>query len=308
MIACIQRLTTFGLVSFATFFLFIFWETSIIAAWAAFFAILLSHCIVLALQFAVLARVNAADTVLQATRKQLLIAWFRESVAAALVFSWWQPFRARRFPDQLFSGDAIQGKRGVILVHGFLCNRAVWMHWLPELVKRKVPFIAVNLEPVFGSIDDYVATVDKAVKDMLAATGLPPMLVCHSMGGLAARVWYQTCGTHDSAIHHIVTIGSPHHGTRIGSRLPKVSWMKNADQMLHGSRWLAALEQQETTTRRNRFTCYYSNCDNIVMPAATAKLAGADNRFIAGVPHVAMALDVGIMRETMAMLEDTSVH
>jgi triacylglycerol esterase/lipase EstA (alpha/beta hydrolase family) len=182
------------------------------------------------------------------------------------------------------------------------------MRWLPELARHKVPFIAVNLEPVFGSIDGYIGILDKAIKDMHAATGQPPLLVCHSMGGLAARAWCQTSGAQDSAIHRIVTIASPHHGTRISSGFPTLSWMTNAGQMRDGSIWLEALALKETAAQRNRFTCFYSNCDNIVMPAATARLEGADNRLIPGVPHVAMALDVGIMRETMAMLDDVSTH
>jgi triacylglycerol lipase len=44
-----------------------------------------------------------------------------------------------------------------------------------------------------------------------------------------------------------------------------------------------------TGGRASRFTCFYSHCDNIVFPPATATLPGADNRHIAGVPHVHMA-------------------
>jgi len=286
--------------------LYLVWETSRIAAWALFFAILLSHCIVLALQFVALPWINAADVPPRATYRQLLSAWFQESVAAAQVFAWWQPFRAQRFPDQLICKGEVHGNRGVILVHGFLCNRAVWMRWLPELTRHKVPFVALNMEPVFGAIDGYVGILDKAIKDMHAVTGQAPLLVCHSMGGLVARAWYQTSSARDSSIHRIVTIGSPHHGTRIGSGFPKFSWIKNVDQMRHGSRWLASLALKETAAQLRQFTCYYSNCDNIVMPAGTAKLEGADNRFVAGIPHVAMVLDGGIMRETIAMLHDFS--
>ncbi len=304
MIAHIQRLTMLGIVGCATFFLCLLWERSPITAVVAFFAILLAHFMVLALQFAVLPWVNAGDVTPHAHYQQLLLAWFRESFAAAQVFSWWQPFRARRFSDQLVCKYPAQGKRGIVLIHGFLCNRAVWMRWFPVLAHHGVPFIAVNLEPVFGSIDSYIGVLDKAVNAMYAATGQPPLLVCHSMGGLAARAWYQTSSTQEGAFHRIVTIASPHSGTQIGNGLPRVPWMRNVTQMRHGSRWLAELAQKETPAQRSRFTCFYSNCDNIVMPADTAKLDGADNRFVAGVPHVAMALDAGIMRETLAMLDD----
>lgn len=306
MIARIQQLLTLGILACAIVLLIVLWETSHTAAWAVFFGILMSHSIVLAMQFAALPWVNAADAAPRATYHQLLRAWIREAAAAAQVFCWWQPFCARRVPDQLRCEAASRGRRGVVLVHGFLCNRAVWMHWLQELERRQVPFIAVNLEPVFGSIDSYIQILDKAISDMRLATGRPPLLVCHSMGGLAARAWYQASGAQDSAIHGIVTIASPHQGTRISDRFPNLPGLVNANQMRHGSRWLAALAQKETAAQRGRFICYYSNCDNIVMPASTARLEGAENRFVAGLPHVAMALDAGIMRETMALLDDAS--
>ena len=306
MIARIQRLTTLGVVFCAIFFLVGLWDSSPLVAGVAFFSILLSHCILLVPQFAILPWVNASDAAPRATYFQLLFAWILESVSAAQVFFWWQPFRSQRFPDQLFRNEPAGGKRGVVLVHGFLCNRAVWMRWMPELARKKIPFIAVNLEPALGSIDSYIGTLDKAISDMQTTTGLSPLLVCHSMGGLVARAWCQTSTTKEKTVHHIVTIASPHSGTRIGHRLPKMTWMKNANQMRHGSHWLATLAMKETAAQRSRFTCFYSNCDNIVMPAATARLEGADNRFVAGVPHVAMAMDARILRETMAMLDDSS--
>ena len=58
-----------------------------------------------------------------------------------------------------------QGRRGVLLVHGFVCNRGMWNPWLAAPARAQgVPFVAVNLEPVFGSIDDYVAIIEAAVQ------------------------------------------------------------------------------------------------------------------------------------------------
>jgi triacylglycerol lipase len=91
--------------------------------------------------------------------------------AAPQVFCWRQPFFSQRWPDHL-PADA-QGRRGVLLVHGFVCNRGVWNPWLQRLHARDVPFVAVNLEPVFGSIDDYVGILEQAVRRLEAATGKP---------------------------------------------------------------------------------------------------------------------------------------
>ena len=47
-------------------------------------------------------------------------------------------------------------------------------------------------------------------------------------------------------------------------------------------RLAAALAAREPAQRFERFTCFYGHCDNIVFPASTATLPGADNRHIAG--------------------------
>jgi hypothetical protein len=51
------------------------------------------------------------------------------------------------------------------------------------------------------------------------------------------------------------------------------------------------------------FICYYSNSDNIVFPATTACLEGADNRHIPGVAHVALVEDIQVMEETFQLIQ-----
>ncbi|NJM84726.1 MAG: hypothetical protein HC844_21870 [Tabrizicola sp.] len=47
------------------------------------------------------------------------------------------------------------------------------------------------------------------------------------------------------------------------------------------------------------FTCFYSHCDNIVMPASTAVLPGADNRHIDGMPHIALVYSPEVWAEVL---------
>ena len=69
---------------------------------------------------------------------------------------------------------------------------------------------------------------------------------------------------------------------------------------------MRSLQAREAVTapnnRYDRFVCWYSNADNIVFPAATATLLGADNRHVPGVSHVAMAFHPQVMCETLALL------
>lgn len=233
----------------------------------------------------------------------LLRAWRTEVMHAVRVFGWRQPFASGRKPDVTEGFDA--RRVGVVLVHGYFCNRGFWAPWIARLRAQGHCVIAPNLEPVFASIDDYAPIIDAAVRRATELTGRPPVLVCHSMGGLAARAWLRA-GRHDAAgslarierVAHIVTLGSPHRGTW----LARLSGTPNGQQMRLDSAWLRALAAQSDASWAARFTCWWSDCDNIVFPVTTAALPGADNRFCAGVAHVALAFDERVMGETLAWL------
>jgi triacylglycerol esterase/lipase EstA (alpha/beta hydrolase family) len=159
------------------------------------------------------------------------------------------------------------------------------------------PFIAVNLEPVFGSIDEYVPVIEEAVHRIERATGKAPVLVCHSMGGIAARAWMRATSA-EHRVHHIITIASPHAGTW----LARFSRVTNGRQMRPDSEWMAQLAQSSGPARNARFTCWYSNCDNVVFPASAATLDGADNRLVRGVGHVALGFHHEVMAESLAKI------
>lgn len=266
-------------------------------ATVAGFFMLAAFSLVLLFQCLAAAYCNRTDPAPGASVREVLRAWLTETWTALKVFLWWQPFRSTRYPDHLSAGTG----RGIVFVHGFLCNRGIWNAWYPELDRRRIPYLAINLEPVIASIDTYGDSIEHAVQRMQTATGLPPLLICHSMGGLAVRAWFRARHA-DAQVHRVVTIGSPHHGTRIGTWTPQVPAIANAHQMRFGADWIGQLAQQETPDRRSKFVCYYSNCDNIVFPASCGALPGADNRHIGGLPHLAMAMDTRIMAQSLAMM------
>ena len=50
------------------------------------------------------------------------------------------------------------------------------------------------------------------------------------------------------------------------------------------------------------FTCWYSNCDNIVFPVSSAALPSADNRLVRGVAHVHLAFHPAIIEHSLGLL------
>ncbi|MCG2591610.1 alpha/beta fold hydrolase [Ramlibacter sp. XY19] len=274
-----------------------FWASRAPAlAWTGFVLLLLLAPIVLAIEFALLALVARGDRdVPDASPAQLLRAWLGETRQLFQVFYWRQPLRWREVDDYL--PPESEGRTGVVLLHGFMCNRGFWAPWMRRLRERGVPHIAVNLEPVFGEIDANGDCVEEAVRRLTALTGKPPVLVCHSMGGLAARSWLRTHGA-ANRLQHVVTIASPHHGTWLG----RFSRRPNGRQMRLDSGWLRGLQQHESAHPRPPWTCWYTNCDNIVFPPSTARLEGADNRFVPGRAHVDLAFAPEVMDHTLSVL------
>jgi len=295
MLARMQRFTTIGLLVLAALWAALAWSAGR-PAWAVggVVVIIFGYALVLALEFVLLHRAHGDDPAPRATAGQLARAWLGEVRSAPLVFCWRQPFLSRRFADHLPADAA--GRRGVLLVHGFVCNRGLWNPWLERLRERAIPCVAVNLEPVFGSIDDYVGIIEDAVRRLEKATGLAPVVVAHSMGGLALRRWW--AGHDHDRLHHAVTIATPHQGTW----LARFALTPNGRQMQRRSPWLQALAAAERPGRGARFTCFFGHCDNIVFPPSTATLAGADNRHLAGVAHVHMASRPEPWAETLRWL------
>ena len=293
-LARLQQFTTLGLLAAALTWFAWHWGSSPRLALAGFLVIAFSYAIFLALECIAL-RFVGGDPHARPSSLELLRALAGEVVAAPRIFCWRQPFRWQAEPD--FLEASATPKRGVVFIHGFVCNRGFWNPWLARMRAAGHPFIAVNLEPVFGSIDDYVATVEDAVERVTRATGMPPVLVCHSMGGLAARAWLRA-KQGEARVHHVVTIGSPHNGTWLG----RFSHLKNGRQMRLGGHWVSELAGAAGSKRYTQFTCWYSNCDNIVFPASTATLPGADNRLVRGVAHVDLAFQPRVVDETLAMV------
>lgn len=178
----------------------------------------------------------------------------------------------------------------VLLIHGYFCNSAYW--WAMERYLRErgvVNIFPINLEPVFGSIDQYAEQLAVAIGHICRLTGASQViLVAHSMGGLAARAylhWYG--GRHRVA--KIITLGSPHYGTEHTRLALRKS--QNVQQMRRDSPWLAELNAAEDCPEPPvPITSIHSAHDNIVAPQDSSVLRHSHVKNIAvpGIGHLAM--------------------
>jgi triacylglycerol lipase len=218
--------------------------------------------------------------------------YLRELAATLRSSSWSMPFCRMSTAPTVHAGSL-----PVLLIHGYGCNSGYWQVLARRLRKARITFHAVDLEPVFGDIDSYVAQTAAAMDRLRSATGQDRViLVGHSMGGLVARACVRANGL--DRIARVITIGTPHAGTG----LARFGLGENSRQMrrhVHGtdggcSEWLAELAASEVPGRMP-LVSIYSRHDNIVVPHGSALVDGAKNIGFDGVGHVALGSDPAVI-------------
>ncbi len=173
----------------------------------------------------------------------------------------------------------------VLLIHGYGCNSGYWRPLSALLCQAQVAHYGIDLEPPGASIDDFAPQLHSAIERLCRETGQSQVvLVGHSMGGLVARAYLRRYGA--AAVARVITLGTPHQGTALS--LAKYGPGQNVRQMLYGSDWLRTLAAGEANSQRELFSTIYTLHDNIVAPAQSAQLLGAQQRVFAGIGHVAL--------------------
>ena len=236
--------------------------------------------VLLAIEFAVAA---AADPRSPRTPPwRVLRMWLRETSVSLRLFLWRQPWRSG-FPELPLTDDP--QRPALLLIPGFMCNRAAWRPLLDSGLLREFNVATVNLEPIFGDIDTYAEVVHRSVEALRSATGAARVvLVGHSMGGLAARVYLRRHG--DARVARVITLASPHHGTIFG----RLGHSRNARQMAARSPFMEHLRQHDRG-RWARFTTVATRDDNLVVPRSSPLLPGAKQIELDGVGHLALIED-----------------
>jgi triacylglycerol lipase len=199
----------------------------------------------------------------------------------------------------LLPATGVEKRIPVVLVHGYMCNHRMWDEIADALRAQGHAVFAVDLEPLFTSIDNYAPVIESAAQALQAHTGQSRVAVVgHSMGGLATRAWLRARGT--GRVARVVTLGTPHVGTQIPQHMPT----KNGTQMAWGSDWLQQLAKQESQDTRDLFRIALTPQDNIVYPQRAQTLAGVTPQVFEGIGHVQMCLDPAVIAWVQRQLID----
>jgi triacylglycerol esterase/lipase EstA (alpha/beta hydrolase family) len=170
-------------------------------------------------------------------------------------------------------------QRTVVLVHGYLANRSSLMPLGAYLrlcgVERVLHFDYPSSRGIEPSARALGAFLRKNVR------GGRIDLVCHSLGGVVARVYLQELGG-ARRVDRCVTLGTPHRGTYnaywVASRVGR--------ELRPDSRLLARIEASRARAERVRFTSIVAGSDNIVVPRVFA--GGEDLVHLPDLGHVGM--------------------
>jgi hypothetical protein len=222
----------------------------------------------------------------------LIGVWARETWRSFRVFNIDQPWRAG-FPEAIASDPL---RPAVLFVHGYMCNRATWRPWLINHgLSRRWNCATVNLEPVFGAVDRYALVIHAAVERLRAASGAERVtLVCHSMGGLAARAYLRLHGHH--AVARVITIDTPHHGTLFA----RLGHGENSRQMQLACDYVRRLA---TSDEPVEFICFASQHDNLIVPRDGQILACAEAVWFERVGHLSMTDNDQVLAKVMEVVE-----
>jgi pimeloyl-ACP methyl ester carboxylesterase len=203
-----------------------------------------------------------------------------------------QRWLAPRDPAQIAPGVT-----PVLFVHGIYCNAGVWHRQLAWLQRAgTVNLFHVNLAPPLASIDRFAAQLAQRAEDVCRACGVSKVIiVAHSMGGLAARAWLARLGGR-SRVARLITIGSPHHGSRLARFAPG----RCAAEMVPGSAWLTRLQADEAAAPGLPLTCIASWHDSFVAPQDSALLPHASSLTLEGRGHLQLLLDPQVHRRVAA--------
>jgi len=199
----------------------------------------------------------------------------------------------------LIVSDIAASTTPVLLVHGIVDNRSIFALLARALRRRGFGVVhAVNfhvLTPFIGDIRTAARDLGHHVERVCASTGADRVhIVGHSLGGLIARYYVQRLGG-DARVDTLVTLGTPHRGSRIAHLLPPT---RVPHQLQPGSELLRELEEPAPGCR-TRFVAVWSKQDQLIIPQSNARLDHPDLRVehvkLAHVGHLSMTIDADVV-------------
>ena len=133
--------------------------------------------------------------------------WYGLAIVISYALGWLPPRRIEK--------PAPEGGPPILLVHGYLMNRACMFAIYWRLRRQGFGNVyTINLWPLLGPVEGAARQLSARI-DAIATLhgGAPVYAVAHSMGGIALRLALQN--NPELPLAKLITIGTPHHGTQM---------------------------------------------------------------------------------------------
>lgn len=131
-----------------------------------------------------------------------------------------------------------------------------------------------------GDLSVQAETLRESADAALSRTGATSVdVVGYSAGGVVARIWAADMGGAQQA-RRIVTLGSPHHGTRVAELATQFvpgQCPTACQQLVPGNPLLAQLNSGDETPNGPEWVSIWTEVDQVVTPPVSARLDGAVN-------------------------------
>jgi triacylglycerol lipase len=202
----------------------------------------------------------------------------------------------------LLIGDVEAAGTPILLIHGLVDNRSIFTLLRRHLRRRGFGRVwTMNYGIWTSDLRAAARQLGASIDAVCEQTGYERIhVVGHSMGGLVARYYVQRLGG-DARVHTLVTLGTPHQGTRAARLFPRGV----CQQLTPGSEVVAELAEPAAGCQ-TRFISFWSDIDALISPKQAARLDHPDlsarNILVRGVGHMSLPIDRRIVREITATL------
>ena len=150
-------------------------------------------------------------------------------------------------------------QRTVVLVPGYLSNRSIFLLLSAYLKMNGVSQVLVFDYRSSAGIEQGARELKEFLRKHVRGGKVD--LVCHSLGGLLARVYLQELGG-ARRVDRCITLGTPHLGTYNAYWVPT----RIGRELRPDSPLLKRLEQSRSNAKKVRFTSIVAGSDNIIIP------------------------------------------
>ena len=208
----------------------------------------------------------------------------------------------------LLVGDVEAAGTPILMVHGMVDNRSIFTLLRRGLRRRGFHrLLTLNYSPLTRDVRLAATGLATRVEQLCEETGFERIhVIGHSMGGLIARYYVQRLGG-DERVHTLVTLGTPHAGTRTAQVLPH----RLARQLCPDSDLVRELAEPAPGCR-TRFLAVWSDLDQMIAPKRNARVDHPDldarNLFVRGVGHMSLPIHRRAVHEISLTLAQLDPH